>query len=371
MTARSAVLVCLLSAALWALWPVPATAQVIHQQVTVGSRVFGPPPAGTLVGGTVAVGARHYYSTGQAWQGGRYWYQPSYDYGYYGPWGYGGWGYGGWGYGGWGYPGWGYPYGGWYRPYFRPAPVILPPVVIPAEQIFGPAAAARMLGVDLFGQGGFGQAGFGQAGFVPLRPEVIAAREAARVDRDEKPAFVSNPTARQRAARFMELGDGYFAQGNYVLAYDRYKSAVQATPDLVEPYLRRGQALIAMQSYDLASDTYLHAFKLHPNWAKTAFRLDTVYGNRQREKQDHLDALAAAAERQPTAELMFLVGAQLLYDGQAERSLKFFDRAKELPRRDPLPLPAGGEKKAPLDVQPAAAPKPAVKQQGRDQPAVF
>ena len=64
---------------------------------------------------------------------------------------------------------------------------------------------------------------------------------------------MSNATARQRAAKFMELGDGYFAQSNYVLAYDRYKSAVQATPDLVEPYLRRGQALIAMQSYDLAS----------------------------------------------------------------------------------------------------------------------
>ena len=68
---------------------------------------------------------------------------------------------------------------------------------------------------------------------------------------------------------------------------------------------------------------------------------------------------------------MFLLGAQLLYDGQAERSLKFFDRAKELPHRNPLPLPVAAEKKGPLDVQPAAAPQPAVKQQGREQPALF
>jgi hypothetical protein len=355
----------------------PALAQVVVGELTVGSRVFGPPPAGTLVLGSGDVGGfgfagSRFISTGRAWPGGQFWYQPSLNYASFGPWGFNGWGWG-WGWGRpWGWRGgWGYPFGGWNRPFFRPAPVILPPLVIPAEQIYGPAAAARMLGVDLFGAApvapnGFVNGGLAPNGFVPLRPEAIAARAA----REEKPAFVSNATARQRAAKFMELGDNYFAQGNYVLAYERYKSAVQSAPDLVEPYLRRGQALIAMESYDLAGDTYLHAFKMNPNWAKTNFRLDTLYGNRQHEKRDHLNTLAAAAERQPTAELMFLVGAQLLYDGQAERSLKFFERAKELPHREGLPLPVA-EKKAPLDVQPAAAPQPAVKQPARDQPALF
>jgi tetratricopeptide (TPR) repeat protein len=188
--------------------------------------------------------------------------------------------------------------------------------------------------------------------FLPLRPEVLAARgEVARADREDK-VFVSNAAARQRATKFMELGDNYFAQGNYVLAYERYKSAVEAAPDLVEPFLRRGQALIAMQSYAFAATTYIHAFKMHPAWAKTNFRLDVVYGNRQREKQDHLDNLAAAAERQPTAELMFLLGAQLLYDGQAERALRFFERAKELHQGEPLPIP-GNEDKAPAGNNPA------------------
>jgi tetratricopeptide (TPR) repeat protein len=248
--------------------------------------------------------------------------------------------------------------------------VLLPPVFLPAEDMFGPAAAARMLGVVP-----------APIPFAPLRPELIGNGAAVvRAPREEEPAFVSNAAARQRAAKFMELGDGYFAQGNYVLAYDRYKSAVQAAPDLVEPYLRRGQALIAMQSYDLAADTYKHAFKLHPHWAQTNFRLDAVYGNDQREKQDHLDMLAAAAERRPTAELMFLLGAQLLYDGQAERALRFFDRAKELHQGEPLALPAAAEIRPravanPAALQPVAAPadaqRPARKKRPDDPPALF
>ncbi len=383
----------------------PAMAQVVVGDLGVGGRVFGPPPVGMVVGGTVTLGggpgfaSPHFFSTGRSWQGGAFWHQPSFAFGSFSPWGVSGWGSPGWGWGspswGWGSPGWGWgprpwggwpyggwPYGGWRRPWFRTGPVILPPVVVPAEQFFGPAAAARMLGVDLFGAvpaqlGTIAPDCVDQDRVVPLAPEVIGQRaELARAKREEKPPFVSNAAARQRAAKFMELGDGYFAEAKYVLAYERYKSAVQAAPDLVDPYLRRGQALIAMRSYDLAALTYRHAFKLHPDWSKTAFRLDALYGDRQHDKEDHLDALAAAAEREPTAELMFLVGAQLLYDGQAERSVKFFERAKDLPHRDPLPLRDVAEKgiaerKAPVHAQPAAAPQPAVKKQRRDEPAVF
>lgn len=386
------------------LCPAAANGQVIPGEVVVGSRVFGPSPCTPIVGGTFTVGFNGFFNGGFYGNGFGpaligYGYRPYYaygwpyfGYGYYRPWAYGG-----------GY-GWPYGYGGWYRPYFRPAPLVLPPVVIPSEQIFGPAAAARMLGVDLFGpvpaqvapaqvapaqvapaQAAPAQDAPAEVGavaperFVPLAPEVIARRaELARAKRDEKPPFVSNAAARQRAARFMELGDAYFAQARYVLAYERYKSAVQAAPDLVEPYLRRGQALIAMRSYDLAALTYQHAFKMHPDWAKTAFRLDTLYANRPHDKEDHLDALAAAAEKEPTAELMFLLGAQLLYDGQAERSLKFFQRAKDLPHREELPLRGiaeraekAGDKKPPLEVQPAAAPQPAGKKPRGNDPAIF
>jgi tetratricopeptide (TPR) repeat protein len=356
-----------------------ATSAQVYTRHVVGSRVFGPPPSGLFVSGTISVGHaelavngfdvgpgfaggygyRPYYlgaGYGYPWYGRPYGYRPPYfGYRYYRPWGWGYW------------PGRYAPYG-WYRPYFAP-PLVLPPVFVPAEELgFGPAAAARMLGLVPAPVG------------APLRPELIGnGGVLVRAPREAEPAFVSNAAARQRATKFMELGDGYFAQGNYVLAYERYKSAVQATPDLVEPYLRRGQALIAMESYDLALTTYKHAFKLHPNWANTNFRLDALYGNRQRDKQNHLDTLAAAAERQPTADLMFLVATQLLYDGQAERALRFFERAKELHQGEALPLPAIAEKAAaaPADpaqlapvAVPADAPRPAPKKR-QDEPALF
>src|SRR5262245_12986496 len=78
---------------------------VLAQQVGVGSRVFGPPPTRTIVGGTFTAGGvfaagyayRPYYAYGAPWYGGAWygggwygggWYRPpSFGYGYYGPWG--------------------------------------------------------------------------------------------------------------------------------------------------------------------------------------------------------------------------------------------------------------------------------------------
>src|SRR5207247_5827188 len=130
----------LMAMALWALGWAEADGQTYSHEMAIGSRIYGPPPSDALLNDTFTAAAGH----GLPWHGGSHWHRPPYvGYGYYGysggwsyPWGYGGWGYG--------------AYGGWYRPYLRPAPVILPPIVIPAEEIFGPAAAARMIGVDLF-----------------------------------------------------------------------------------------------------------------------------------------------------------------------------------------------------------------------------
>jgi len=334
-------------------------AQFVHREIVVGTRVFGPSP---ILDDSFACDDHYFAAPLPIGYGYRaYHFGPSYPLGWCGPYYRPYYGYG-W-YGGW---------GGWYRPYFRPAPVVLPPIVIPAEEIFGAPAAMRMLGVGLVGA----------RPVVPLRPDLIAAQaevaaaQPPQAVQPAKPAFVSNAAARARAAKFMELGDAQFAQGHYVAAYERYKSAVQAAPDLVEAYLRRGQALIAMRSYMLATETFKYAFKMHPDWAKTKFRLNVLYGDRQQDKEEHLDALAAAAEKQPTANMMFLVGAQLLYDDQAERAMKFFDRAKEIHEQagaaQPLPLPLAEKPAAKnnAEAEPAQQPLPAAKKQ-EENPALF
>jgi tetratricopeptide (TPR) repeat protein len=233
--------------------------------------------------------------------------------------------------------------------------------VIPAELFFGPAAAARVAAPPppIFQPPVIAPVNGAVNGVPPLRvdPQVNAARQAP-----EKERF-SNAAARERAARFMEFGDRHFARGDYLQAYERYKLAVEAAPDLVEPFLRRGQALVALGNYTLAGQTFIHAFKMHPAWFRTDFRLDRIYGDRRQAKLTHLDALAEAAEKQPTAELMLLIAAQLFYDGQAERSLRFFERAKELNRGAAVELP-------PAELPAAQRPAPEQKAKQPD-PAVF
>ncbi len=247
------------------------------------------------------------------------------------------------------YPG----YWSYYRPYVIHRAF---PLVIPAERIFGPAPAARMLGA-------------GDALARPLRPigPLVPDPQAKIVGKPKAKQRVSNAPTRERAWSFIKFGDRHFARGDYLQAYQRYKLAVRTAPDVVEGYLRRGQALVALHSYKLAAQTFKQAFKLHPAWSQTDFRLDAIYADRPQSKSDHLDALAAAAEEEPTADLMLLIGAQLYYDGQPDRSLKFFRRAGELNRGEFIVLPPAD---APPDKE-AGEPKPPPKQKAPKKPAVF
>ena len=198
------------------------------------------------------------------------------------------------------------------------------PLVIPAARIFGPAPAARMLGL----------------GDALARPLPIFPPRVPRSPGENRWRAKGQATRLQRS------------HARTGMAFHR---------------VRRGQALVALHSYKLAAQTFKHAFKLHPAWSQTNFRLDAIYADRPQSKSDHLDALAAAAEEEPTADLMLLIGAQLYYDGQPQRSLKFFRRAGELNRGALIALP-------PADAPPgkeAGEPKPPPKQQAPKKPVVF
>lgn len=239
------------------------------------------------------------------------------------------------GYGGYRWPYCGYPCGyayggyGFYRPSWVYAgyayrPIVacpIAPLEIVGAPFLAPPIVEQELGLALFAP---------EDPFALRRDVAFAADEPAR--RRLREPRVSNAASRERSWRFMEFGDRHFARGDYLQAYERYKLAVEAAPDLVEGYLRRGQSLVALGRYDLAAGTFKYAFTLHPAWAQTDYRLDRIYADRRDAKLRHVNALAAAAEDKPSPELMLLIGAQLYYDGQAERSLKFFQRAKELHR---------------------------------------
>ncbi len=285
----------------------------------------------------------------------------------YGGLGYGGLGYGGLGYGGLGYGGFGYQrvsygfggFGGGLSIYSGPAYPLAgsylsygySPLVIPAGSMFGPGPVRQMF----LGGGPIGccpplAAPANNAPLNnnplnnnplnnnplnnnplnnnPLNNNPLNNPPPKADQKDEAPRpREANAAARERARKFMEFGDTHFGKQEYRAAYERYKLAAESAPNMVETYLRQGQSLVAVGAYELAARIFKRALRLEPDWTQVNFCLNDVYGKNRFAKTAHLESLAAEAEKNPAdADLMLLLGTELLYDGQAKRSVAFFQR---------------------------------------------
>lgn len=233
--------------------------------------------------------------------------------------------YPGW-YGGWGYPGYpnyGYGYPGYYPPYYldpgygQPlGPYVLPPVTLPAETLYGPQRQWEFLGAPQQR---------------PSRTVIVAPPAAAGRLADRARVQPTNADAQARAGRFLDTGDEQFRNQRYYESLQRYKQAAQAAFDVADSYFRQGQALVALGKYDQAAKAFQRGLDLDPAWPRSGFRFDVLYGQNRAAQEAHLDALAKEAEDNPrSSDLLFLVGIQLYFGGQPERSQQFFERAATL-----------------------------------------
>jgi len=236
---------------------------------------------------------------------------------------------GGWG----GLPGYGTAY--WVSPWYVYAPQ---PFYLPAGNFFGPQAA------------GFAPGWNNPAPAAPLAPAApkalkdppannkargvggfgeLADDNAKEADRPK--VRTSNAEAVARARQFIGFGDEHFRTQEFSDAYQRYKKAASAAPDLADAFFRQGFSLLAMGRYEPAARAFKHGLTLKPDWAKSSFRLDELYGDNRLAKATHLERLAAEATAHPqNADLMLLLGLGLHFDGQAERARPFFEHAAEL-----------------------------------------
>lgn len=198
------------------------------------------------------------------------------------------------------------------------------PLYVPGQTMYGPGALR-----DFINGGPVG----GVVQQPPLGPLPPLAADVANPQPNLP--VPSNAEAREKARTWMEFGDRHFGLQDYRDAYQRYKKAAEAAPDLVEPYLLQGQTMLAVGNYEMATRLFNRALTMHPQWAQATFDLKELYARHPAAKASHMEALAAAAEKDPNnGDLMLLVGVQLYYDGQAERSLPFFRKAKELSQVD-------------------------------------
>lgn len=228
-----------------------------------------------------------------------------------------------------------YPYGaglGYYFDPYYPGGYFLPPVILPAETLYGPQAVRRFMGLDppLNVSGGipylppYGYGGLG--GGPALAPFGLPAQPAA----DAKKPRPSNADARARAWQFVGFGDEHFRRQRYSEALSRYKSAARAAADLPEVFARQAVAFFAIGRYELAADALKRAVALSdqpPGWN---VQLDRLYADNHVAKTAHLEKLAeTAGNNLHNADLLFLVGAMLYFDQQVDRSEVFFQRARQ------------------------------------------
>lgn len=203
-----------------------------------------------------------------------------------------------------------------------PPPVILPPIFLPSPGIFGPGPVLNML---------YGPTVFpvpGVAGpLVPPGLDLLNERPLDGLNGAPLPAVrVANDAAKARARRFIEMGNRYFDEQNFRRAYVRYDKATAAAPDLVEAQLLKGQSLIAIGNFEMAVRAFKMALRVD-DWTDCPLRWDDVYGKNRVAKTAHIENLAEAAHNDPqNPDLMLLLGMELFFDGQVERSVKFFQR---------------------------------------------
>lgn len=216
------------------------------------------------------------------------------------------------------YPGYGWPY---YPPGYGPV-TYLPPVWMPAERLYGPQAVQRFMGV-------------GPAPGVASGVKVVAVLEDDEEEPKKPNLRATNAKAVDLARRFIGYGDVHFGKQRFVDANQRYRKATQAAPQLAEARFRHAWALIALGRYDAAAAALKRGLGLDPDWPKSTFKVDDLYGPNRLAKKAHLDVLAKEAGQQPeSADLLFLVGVFLHFDGQPQRAKVFFQRAAQLAAGD-------------------------------------
>lgn len=130
-------------------------------------------------------------------------------------------------YGSYGYP-YQYPYS-YSTPYYNNYYYNPPPIFMPAEQLFGPLAVQRFLGVDNWSRP--------QARVHVNLPAVGGNANAAPPPPAPKKVSerATNPQANNLAWKFLGYGDALFAEKKYAEASDRYRKASRSARNWPTP----------------------------------------------------------------------------------------------------------------------------------------
>lgn len=296
------------------------TTLLVTPGMSVGAVTYGP------------YGAYTNYGIGGGWNGG-YFGPGYYGSGYYGGGPFVGYAPGGYGFS-YGYPNFG-RWGGWYgRPYING--FALPPAIIPAEVMYGPAAVQRVMGVAP----PLGTSVVNNTTYVNNGPNAAVNNtptngggfgvNAGGVNPPKIHIAPTNAEARARSKRQLEIGDDWFRKQQYGEAWIAYKEAARAAPDVADAYFHQAAAAVAQRRYEAAVDALKYGLRISSTYVDGEFKYTKLYGDNRLAQTSHLEALAQAALDQPSADLYFLTGVMLFFDAEPMRSTPFFAKAREV-----------------------------------------
>lgn len=217
---------------------------------------------------------------------------------------------------------------------------------------------------------------------LPDMNAVLQAQRDADARTREREVRSSHPEAQARARRFEQQGDRQFREKNYARAYELYRSARRAAPELAEVHFRIAQALTALGRFTSAVTAIQRGLRLDPTWPESEFDLNDLYGDDPLPLLSHQERLAIAlADDMDNPDLLFLLGWQLFFTGQRAKARPFFERAAQLtgdsghilpflrvplpdvPEPDPRRQNAGDVEQAPAPPDDAKIPRNATRRE--------
>jgi hypothetical protein len=143
-----------------------------------------------------------------------------------------------------------------------------------------------------------------------------------------KPDVPAGGSSQDLASKFISFGDSDFRNRQYSDALNRYQSATRQFPTLADAWFRQGFALAALGSYEQSAAAIRRGLEAKPAWVDSNFRLNDLYGTAAAQKQSLLDRMTKASDAQPSnADLAFVTGVHLYWDGKPVQAATYFRRA--------------------------------------------
>src|SRR5207253_7172266 len=109
----------------------------------------------------------------------------------------------------------------------------------------------------------------------------------------------------------------------------RFRDATKLTPADALPYFLLGQALFASGRYPEAVAAIRAGVQLRPDWPTERFPPRDPYGANVADFEDQLRRLRLSLEEfRDDADLLFLLGYELWFDGKPDEARAFFLKAR-------------------------------------------